>query len=460
MEGFYSATKHGIVNDGVTNNTTALNELLKQIAGNGGGTLYLSPGRYLTGSLLIGDNTTLYIEGGAVIMGSADKSDYPMIDDDVIPGWGEPSHRGLIAAHNASNIAIIGRGTIDGQGQNWWSNPKGGYRPRAVEPISCDNVLIRDITVINSPMWTLHPLCCNNVTIDGVTIKNPANSPNTDGINPESCSNVHISNCHIDVGDDCITLKSGRQDDNFRRLRPCENITITNCTMLNGHGGVVIGSEMSGGVRHVTISNCVFNGTDRGIRIKTRRKRGGTVEDIRISNIIMTDVFCPLVLNGFYMCDASADDMSLFTKEKLPINDGTPAFKDIYISNITARDVHACALFVYGIPESPVQGLHINDFHVSMKKGEVEPRQAAMIHGLAHMAKAGIKLTNVEDVTLNNIHVDLDKADNPLHIDSSKDVNVLGLYARNVPENAEIRIENCENVNLSECRNIRVNEIN
>jgi len=163
------------------------------------------------------------------------------------------------------------------------------FRPPFIQPVRCKKVKIEGVKIINSPFWTVNPEFCDNVTIKGITIDN-APSPNTDGVNPESCRNVHISDCHISVGDDCITIKSGR-DAQARRLGvPCENITITNCTMLSGHGGVVIGSEMSGSVRKVTISNCVFDGTDRGIRIKSTRGRGGVVEDIRVSNVVMSNI--------------------------------------------------------------------------------------------------------------------------------------------------------------------------
>src|SRR5207245_3333293 len=150
---------------------------------------------------------------------------------------------------------------------------------------------------LNSPAWTINPVRCENVTVHRVTIKNPADSPNTDGINPDSCRYVHISDCHIDVGDDCITIKSGIETEAEDKRGPCENITITNCTMAHGHGAVVLGSEMSGDVRNVVISNCVFSETECGIRIKTRRGRGGVIEDVRVSNIVMSDVLLPFSVN-------------------------------------------------------------------------------------------------------------------------------------------------------------------
>lgn len=157
-----------------------------------------------------------------------------------------------------------------------------------------------DFMVHNSPNWTIHPVRCENVTIDNLTIVNPFDSPNTDGIDPESCRNVRITGCHIDVGDDCIAVKAGTED--ALEDVPCENIAITGCTMVHGHGGVVLGSEMSGGIRRVSITGCVFDGTDRGIRIKSRRGRGGAVEDVSVTGIVMNDVLCPLVINLMYFC--------------------------------------------------------------------------------------------------------------------------------------------------------------
>ena len=190
----------------------------------------------------------------------------------------KPGRAALICGEGLDNVAITGRGTIDGRGQMWWDSqrlePGVLRRPLLVRLVDSRNVLVEGVTLRNSPMWTLSPLACDNVAVRGVTIHNPPDSPNTDGINPDSCRNVRISDCHVDVGDDCVTIKSGKEDDGRRELRACENITVTNCTLVHGHGGVVIGSEISGSVRNVVIGNCVFVGTDRGLRIKARRGPG------------------------------------------------------------------------------------------------------------------------------------------------------------------------------------------
>ncbi len=216
----------------------------------------------------------------------------------------------------------------------------------------------------NSPSWTINPIRCNDVTIDNVSIWNPADSPNTDGIDPESCSNVRISNCHIDVGDDCIAIKSGTEDTKERV--PCENIAIANCTMIHGHGGVVLGSEMSGDIRNVAITNCIFKQTDRGIRLKSRRGRGGTVEDVRVSNIVMEDVICPFIMNLYYFCGPRGKDKYVWDKRPYPVTEETPTFRRIHFANITARNVHAAAGFLYGLAERYVSEVTFTDIDVSM----------------------------------------------------------------------------------------------
>jgi polygalacturonase len=405
---FYNVTEYGIEGNGKKNNTDAIRQLVAAVERNGGGTVCFPPGEYVTGTVALKSNMTLYLEAGAVLLGSENPDDFPMIDSTRIPGWAAPTHAGLVMALNAENVSVRGRGTIDGRGGNWW-HKYGDERPRSIEFIGCEDVLIENIRIINSPMWTVHPVCCTNVTIHGITIHNPADSPNTDGINPDGCTGVHISDCTIDVGDDCVTLKSGTQRDDYIRQHPCENITITNCTMCHGHGGVVIGSEMSGGVRNVVISNCVFCGTDRGIRIKTRRLRGGTVEDIRVNNIIMDGVFCPIVVSCFYCCSTSPEDYAFASSpEKQPVRDDTPVFRNLYFSNITVRNAVAAACYIDGLPELPVDGVLLDNFTVGMKQGSgVQPQAPAMTYEAqrtgAKMKGKGMFLRNARNVTMRNV---------------------------------------------------------
>ena len=306
----------------------------------------------------------------------------------------------LIYARDAENITIKGEGTLDGQGKAWWTEffkvyvdlrdngvrdvnkyqpmfdrandanaikavtnedwhptvDRRFFRPPFFQPISCKNVRVEGVKIINSPFWTLNPQFCENVEVRGVTLINPP-SPNTDGINPESCKNVRISDCYISVGDDCITIKSGR-DLQARNIGvPCENISITNCTMLSGHGGVVIGSEMSGGVKKVTISNCVFDGTDRGIRLKSTRGRGGVVEDIRVSNIVMSNIRKEAIVFNLKYSGMPQEEFS----------ERTPVFRNIYVSGVSVRDVNV-PLKVVGLEEAPITGIVMRDVYVENAK--------------------------------------------------------------------------------------------
>lgn len=388
--------KSGAKADGKTLNTTLINHTVDRLSQAGGGTLFFPAGTYLTGAIRLKSNITLELEAGATLLFSDNFDDYLPFMEVRHEGVMMKSFSPLISAMDAENITIKGEGTLDGQGKAWWTEffriyvdlEKNGmrelnkyqplwerendvealyaetnedwhgtlkrrfFRPPFIQPVRCRRVRIEGVKIINSPFWTVNPEFCDNVVVTGVTIHNVP-SPNTDGINPESCRNVHISDCHISVGDDCITLKSGR-DAQARRLGvPCENITITNCTMLSGHGGVVIGSEMSGSVRKVTISNCVFDGTDRGIRIKSTRGRGGVVEDIRVSNIIMSNIKREAVVLNLKYSEMPAE----------PMSERTPLFRDISISGLTAVGVKTPVKIV-GLEEAPVTDIILRDINV------------------------------------------------------------------------------------------------
>ena len=388
--------KSGAKADGKTLNTTLINHTVDRLSQAGGGTLFFPAGTYLTGAIRLKSNITLELEAGATLLFSDNFDDYLPFMEVRHEGVMMKSFSPLISAMDAENITIKGEGTLDGQGKAWWTEffriyvdlEKNGmrelnkyqplwekendvealyaetnedwhgtlkrrfFRPPFIQPVRCRRVRIEGVKIINSPFWTVNPEFCDNVVVTGVTIHNVP-SPNTDGINPESCRNVHISDCHISVGDDCITLKSGR-DAQARRLGvPCENITITNCTMLSGHGGVVIGSEMSGSVRKVTISNCVFDGTDRGIRIKSTRGRGGVVEDIRVSNIIMSNIKREAVVLNLKYSKMPVE----------PMSERTPLFRDISISGLTAVGVKTPVKIV-GLEEAPVTDIILRDINV------------------------------------------------------------------------------------------------
>ena len=404
----YDVTEFSVIGDGKTNNTKAIEVLIQRVRENSGGTLYFPCGKYVTGSVRLFSNMGIYLDAGAVILGSTDYADYPKITQEVAPGYTRDTYRALITAFSAENIFIEGNGKIDGRGSAWWHKTHDTARPRAIQPILCKNVRISEITVENSPCWTVHPMCCENVTIDGITIKNPYDSPNTDGSNPESSRNVRISNCCVDVGDDCITIKSGTEDDDLQKKFPCENITVTNCTMIHGHGGVVIGSEMSGGIKNVVISNCVFQNTDRGIRVKTRRKRGGYMKDIIVSNIIMENILAGITVNEYYSCGADPNDTFLFSDEKMPPTADTPEISGISLSNITGRNIKGVGMYMYGLPEKPISNVRMSniDFEVT---GSNEGINAVSSIGRKKSFGEGIFLENARDIIMTNMHIQCSK---------------------------------------------------
>jgi len=426
-------TQAGAKADGKFPNTIVIANTIAELVKQGGGTLFFPAGTYLTGPIELKSNITLDLEAGAVLSFSDDFDQYLPFVEMRFEGVVMKSFHPLIYAYEAENITIKGRGVLNGNGKKWWmgawgldgagaqvdlskyqelwtkANPdfqieptsdwKGTlsrrfFRPPFFQAYKSKNIRIEGVKFTNSPFWTINPEFCSNVTVDGVTIDNPI-SPNTDGINPESCDNVHIANCHISVGDDCITIKSGRDLQGRTLGVPCQNITITNCTMLAGHGGVVIGSEMSGSVRKVTISNCVFDGTDRGIRIKSTRGRGGIVEDIRVSNIVMRNIQKEAInLNLFY---------SKVPAE--PVTERTPIFRNIHISNMTGVDI-AAAGAILGLPEMPISDLSFTDIDLK--------------------AKTGFVISNATDIRMSGITVSTEKGAAFL-MDGVKEATLLGL---------------------------------
>lgn len=384
--------------------TSLINQTISTAAKEGGGTLYFPAGTYLTATIRMQSNITLHIESGATLRFSDNFEDYLPFETVRWEGTVMKTLSSLIYARGAENLTITGRGTLDGNGLKWWKwegdtrkliNENGGklpqmsklqqmwvdankdleisdyykpslerkmFRPPFIQFFECSNIVIENVKIINSPFWTINPAFCDNVVVHGVTINNPSENPkgpNTDGINPTSCRNVRISDCFISVGDDCVTIKSGRDADGRKYGKPCENITITNCVMLSGHGGVVIGSEMSGGVRRIAISNCVFDGTDAGIRLKSSRGRGGIVEDIRVNNIVMKNI-----RRNAFIFDLFYDR----TSKVEPISERTPVFRNIHLSNITGSDIEKIG-YVKGIEEMPVQGLSFSNINMEAKTG-------------------------------------------------------------------------------------------
>lgn len=396
----FNVRDYGAAGDGAKKDTAAIARAIDACAKAGGGTVLLPPGRYLTGALTLKSNMTLEIEAGATLLGSPDPEDYPLH-----PGvWGDGRKEisPLIYAEDAENVTLRGRGVIDGQGQFWWRRmgwpdrrklpldqrtpaeraelaKLANGRPHLVRIVRGKFVTIEQLHMINSPAWTVNPQFCEFVRVDGITIQNPVPSPNTDGINPESCRNVQILNSRIDVGDDCVTLKSGTDALGRKAARPDENITVTNCVMLRGHGGITIGSEMSGGVRNVVVSNCVFQGTDSGIRVKTQRGRGGVVEGFNVANVVMQDVGSAFNITAFYSGKSMLNEL-------VPVGEGTPVFRDFHFSNITARGSKTIGE-ITGLREMPFADVTFS--------------------GVQVQARTGMKITNARDIAFQDVVFDV-----------------------------------------------------
>ena len=422
--GWFNAREYGARGDGETLDTPAIQAAIDACAKTGGGTVLVPAGTYLTGAIFFRNNITLHIDAGAILCGSENPADYAVITSRW-EGVDRETYAPLLSGSHLVNIAVTGRGTVDGRGAVWWTRHRAktlAYpRPRLIGFTDCTNVLIENVTLTNSPSWTVNPVRCENVTVDKVTIVNPPDSPNTDGINPDSSRNVHISNCHIDVGDDCIAIKSGVEAAGRENLSPCENITITNCTMVHGHGGVVIGSEMSGSVRNVAISNCVFVGTDRGIRLKSRRGRGGIVEDVRVTNIVMQDVLCPFTMNLYYHIGVKGNQ-EVADKRAAPVNAGTPRFRRIHFSHISVRDAQFAAAFLYGLPEMPLEDISFDDVSISMAS-TAQAGAPDMADGVEPMQRAGFFARNVHGLRLSHVAIE-NQIGEPLLIEDAMDVEI------------------------------------
>ena len=420
----FNVRDYGALGNGQDLDSPAIQAAIDACAAQGGGTVTLPAGRYHAGSLFLRSNITLHLDSGAVLLGSENPDDYPVIHSRW-EGKHQDTHAPLIGGDRLQNICVTGRGTIDGRGAVWWKAKEEktlAYpRPRLISFSNCSNVLIETITAINSPSWTINPIHCQNLNVHAVTIINPADSPNTDGINPDSCRSVHISDCYISVGDDCITLKSGTEHEHPERYAPCRDITITNCTLERGHGGVVIGSEMSGGVKNVVISNCVFIGTDRGIRIKSRRGRGGVIEDIRVSNLIMDGVLCPFTINLYYHIGVLGD-LRVSDKSPRSVNEGTPRVRRVHFSHITARQVRYAAGFLYGLAEMPLEDISFTDVSISISE-QADSGFPEMADDIPRMSQAGFFIRKAQRVRLGNVEVRGQKGP-AFDIDDSTEVEV------------------------------------
>ena len=397
-------TDFGAKGDGQTLCTEAFQKAISTLKGQGGGHLIVPQGVWLTGPITLESNIDLHLNHGAIILFSGDIKLYPFVET-IYEGGRRTRCQSPITGMNLQNVSITGSGVIDGNGVCWrplkkekvtegqwkkitsqggmfvratrWqpSEEHANHRPVMVHLESCKNVLLQGVIFQNSPAWNLHPLMCENIIIDQVLVRNPAYAQNGDALDLESCKNALIVNSRFDAGDDGICIKSGKDKDGRRRGIPCENVVVDGCTVFAGHGGFVVGSEMSGGVKNIKVGNCQFVGTDVGLRFKSTRGRGGIVENIFIDGISMSDISTyALTFNMYYggksVAEMLADGDNPDNQTKMPVNEETPIFRNINIKNIVCNDAGRAMEF-NGLPEMPIDGITLENVMIQAKKDAV-----------------------------------------------------------------------------------------
>ncbi len=422
---------------------------------------------WLTGPITLKSNIEIYTEGGAIVVFSTDKSLYPLVETNF-EGFNTWRCISPVNGRNLENIAITGKGLFDGSGEAWravkkekltdsqWKklvasggllgeNGKTWYpsqqfingekvaemnvprdlktkaefeqvkdflRPVMISLISCKKVLIDGPTFQNSPAWCIHPLWCEDFTLRNTTVRNPWYSQNGDGIDIESCKNSIIHDSNFDVGDDAICIKSGKDKEGRDRGIPNENLIVKNCIVYHGHGGVTVGSEMSGGVRNLHVSNCTFIGTDVGLRFKSNRGRGGVVENIYISDIEMMNIPTQAIsFNLYYSGRSASEDIeagdNISVEKLLPVTDETPQFKNIFIRDVNCKGA-SLGIFLQGLPEMSLENILLENIKMEADNGMIcSDAKNVTIKNLTLKTKKTpvIELRNSTDITIDGLNV-------------------------------------------------------
>ncbi|HEY0243553.1 MAG TPA: glycoside hydrolase family 28 protein [Gemmatimonadaceae bacterium] len=383
----FTITRFGAITGGTTDATAAINAAVLECSRSGGGRVVVPAGRFLTGPIHLRSNVNLHVSEDATLLFTTDPARYLPHVLTRFEGVEVMNYSPLIYALDCENVAVTGSGTLDGQADNthWWpwkgNEPfgwksgmprqnearqklftmaeqgvpaaqrifgEGGYlRPSFIQPYRSRNILIENVKIVNSPMWEIHPVLSRNVTVRGVRID--THGPNNDGCNPESCTDVLIERCYFDTGDDCIAIKSGRNADGRRIAVPSENIVVRECEMRDGHGGVTIGSEISGGVRNVFAERCRMDSPnlDRALRFKNNAARGGTLE-----HIYMRDVTVGQVADAVLQID--------YMYEEGPNGAFTPVVRDVEMKNVTSSKSNY-GLYLRGIERGTISDVRIID---------------------------------------------------------------------------------------------------
>jgi polygalacturonase len=385
----FDITRHGAKPGGKDDSKAAFDAAIRECVGAGGGRVVVPRGKFLTGPIHLRSNVELHLEEGAELIFSDRFEDYLPVVPVRVGGVDILNYSPLIYAKDCTNVAVTGKGVLNGNAEKWWKwkesrahfktatlqepvekrvfgTPEAGIRPNFLCLQGCKNVLLEGFTIGSGPNWTIHPVYCENITVRGVTVD--TDGPNNDGIDPDSCRDLLIENCTFSTGDDCVVLKSGYNEDGWRVGRATENVIIRHCSSKHGHGGLVIGSEMSGDVRNVFMHDCEFDGTDRAIRIKSKRGRGGVVEDVYARDIKVRDMREEVIILNM---DYSADKNTAAT-DKLPV------FRNMAFEHITG-DGAPVAIRITGEADSPIENIRFRDIKITAKRGVI----ANQIKGLS-----------------------------------------------------------------------------
>jgi len=423
-----SLADFGGIGDGIFLNTEVFKRAIQALSEKGGGKLIVPSGIWFTGPIELKSNINMHLDKGSVILFTPDLDAYPLVDI-IFEGLSTRRCQSPVSGRNLVNVAITGEGSINGSGEAWrplkkskvtegrwqevtrtggvlkakdywfpsakslkgqemsdmnvpnknltnneWNDIKDFLRPVMISLVECKNVLLQGILFENSPSWNIHPLMCENVIIDHIFARNPEYAQNGDGLDIESCKNVLVVNSTFDVGDDGICIKSGKDEEGRKRARATENVIVDNCKVFQGHGGFVVGSEMSGNVRNISVSNCEFLGTDVGLRFKSNRGRGGVVENIYINNIYMLNIATDSFLfDLYYGGKSSSESFSETTAGSkavhvVPVTEETPCFRNIYVKNLVSRNARR-AMYFNGLPEMNISNINLENAVITSKLG-------------------------------------------------------------------------------------------
>ena len=392
----FNILDYGAKGDGSTLNTKSIQSAIDACAKGGGGTVYFPAGKYLSGTLYLKSHITLNLDAGAVLVGSKNLSDYPVTLSKVRSYTDEYTDKSLIYGEGLEHIAITGQGMIDGNGAYF----KGPYkvRPFMIRIIDCKNVLVKDVTMINSPMWVQHFMACENVNIDGITVHSLVNE-NNDGIDIDGCKNVRISNCDIVSGDDAIVLKSTLD-------KPCENVTITNCVLRSNCNAFKLGTETNGGFQDIVLSNCTIYDTPlAGITLQL--VDGGTLNRVSVSNVTMNNVGTAIFIRLGNRARPFKENMA---------KPGMGKLSDVIISNVQATNVGNTGCSITGLPGYPAENITLENIRLTFQGGGTRdlvtrkvpeiPETYPEFGMFGKLPAYGFYCRHAENLTFNNVEVD------------------------------------------------------